>query len=73
LFVGLFVGHFGFSVNPEVLHFIREFVYFCLYFSIGLQVGPVSSLRSKRRYATEYACSIVVLLGVAVTIGLYYY
>lgn len=25
LFVGLLMGHFGYVVHPEVLHFIREF------------------------------------------------
>ncbi len=25
LFVGILLGHFGFRVDPEVLHFVKEF------------------------------------------------
>lgn len=25
LFVGIFLGHFGFTANPSVVHFFREF------------------------------------------------
>lgn len=40
LFVGILMGHFGYIVNGEVLHFIREFGLILFIFSIGLQVGP---------------------------------
>ena len=40
LFVGLLMGHFGYIVNPDVLHFVREFGLILFIFSIGLQVGP---------------------------------
>jgi putative transport protein len=73
LFVGLFVGHFGFSVNPEVLHFIREFGLILFVFSIGLQVGPgfFSSFKKGGMQQNLLATS-VVLLGVGTTIALYY-
>ncbi len=73
LFVGLFVGHFGFSINPEVLHFIREFGLILFVFTIGLQVGPgfFSSFKKGGMQQNLMAAS-VVLLGVGVTIGLYY-
>ena len=35
LFVGLVMGHFGYKVNSEVLHFIREFGLILFIFSIG--------------------------------------
>lgn len=73
LFVGLFVGHFGFSVNPEVLHFIREFGLILFVFTIGLQVGPgfFSSFKKGGMQQNLMAAS-VVFLGVGVTIALYY-
>lgn len=73
LFVGLFVGHFGFSVNPEVLHFIREFGLILFVFTIGLQVGPgfFSSFKKGGMQQNLMAAS-VVLLGVGVTIALFY-
>ncbi|HEY5589692.1 MAG TPA: putative transporter [Paludibacter sp.] len=73
LFVGLFVGHFGFSVNLEVLHFIREFGLILFVFTIGLQVGPgfFSSFKKGGMQQNMLAAS-VVLLSVVVTISLYY-
>ena len=40
LFVGIIMGHFGYIVNAEVLHFVREFGLILFIFSIGIQVGP---------------------------------
>ncbi len=73
LFVGIFVGHFGFTINEEVLHFVREFGLILFIFSIGLQVGPAffSSFKKGGMVQNLLAAS-VVLLGVATTIGLYY-
>ncbi len=73
LFVGILVGHFGFTVPDEVLHFIREFGLILFIFSIGLQVGPsfFSSFKKGGMKQNLLAAS-VVLLGVVVTIGLYY-
>ena len=47
LFTGIVVGHFGFTVNDEVLHFIREFGLILFIFSIGLQVGPAMMVPSR--------------------------
>lgn len=73
LFVGIFVGHFGFTVNDEILHFIREFGLILFIFSIGLQVGPgfFSSFKMGGMQQNLLAAS-VVLLGVGVTVALYY-
>jgi len=73
LFVGIVVGHFGFTVPDEVLHFIREFGLILFIFSIGLQVGPgfFASFKQGGMKQNMLAAS-VVLLGVATTIGLFY-
>lgn len=73
LFVGILVGHFGFTVPDEVLHFIREFGLILFIFSIGLQVGPgfFASFKQGGMKQNMLAAS-VVLLGVATTIALYY-
>lgn len=73
LFVGIAVGHFGFTVNHEVMHFIREFGLILFIYSIGLQVGPAffSSFKKGGMQQNLLAAS-VVMLGVGVTIGLYY-
>lgn len=73
LFVGILVGHLGFSANPELMHFMREFGLILFIYSIGLQVGPgfFSSLKKGGMQQNLLATS-VVLLGVGVTIALYY-
>lgn len=40
LFVGLLMGHLGYVVNADTLHFLREFGLILFIFSIGMQVGP---------------------------------
>lgn len=40
LFVGLLMGHIGYSVQTDTLHFLREFGLILFIFSIGMQVGP---------------------------------
>ena len=40
LFTGILMGHFGFTGDTHILHFIREFGLILFVFCIGLQVGP---------------------------------
>ena len=40
LFVGILMGHFGFTGDTHILHFIRDFGLILFVFCIGLQVGP---------------------------------
>lgn len=40
LFVGILMGHLGYGVNDNTLHFLREFGLILFIFSIGMQVGP---------------------------------
>ena len=40
LFAGIAVSHFGFTVNHELIDFIKDFGLILFVFSIGLQVGP---------------------------------
>ncbi|HRZ98977.1 MAG TPA: transporter, partial [Paludibacter sp.] len=73
LFVGILVGHFGFTVNDEVLHFVREFGLILFIFSIGLQVGPAffSSFKKGGMVQNLLAASVVIL-GVIIASGLFY-
>ncbi len=65
LFVGIFLSHFGMSISPEVLHFVKEFGLILFVFSIGLQVGPAffSSFKQGGMRLVALA-SAIVLLGV---------
>ena len=40
LFAGIVLGHFGFSMTPKTLGFVKEFGLILFVCSIGLQVGP---------------------------------
>lgn len=40
LFIGILLGHFGYAVEGNTLHFLREFGLILFIFSIGMQVGP---------------------------------
>ncbi len=65
LFVGIFLSHFGMSIDGEVLHFVKEFGLILFVFSIGLQVGPAFFSSFKQGGMTLVSlASAIVLLGV---------
>lgn len=73
LFVGILMGHFGFTGNREILHFIREFGLILFVFCIGLQVGPsfFSSFK-KGGMRMNLLATGVVTLNIAVMISLFF-
>lgn len=73
LFVGILVGHLGFTGNREILNFIQDFGLILFVFCIGLQVGPsfFSSFK-KGGISMNLIASGVVLLNIAVMLLLYY-
>ena len=73
LFMGILVGHFGFTVNHDVMHFIKEFGLILFIFSIGLQVGPsfFTSFKKGGMLLNGLAC-LLVILGIGVTLSLFW-
>lgn len=73
LFVGIFLGHFGFTVNPDVLHFFKEFGLILFVYSVGMQVGPgfFSSFKEGGIKLNLLATGIV-LIGVLTAIVIHY-
>lgn len=73
LFVGILLGHFGFRVNEEILHFFKEFGLILFVFSVGMQVGPgfFSSFKQGGITLNLLACGIV-LLGATTTIVIHF-
>lgn len=66
LFVGIFLSHFGMTVDDGVRHFVQEFGLILFVFSIGLQVGPGFFAAFKHGGVTLVGCATaIVLLGVA--------
>ena len=74
LFVGIGLGHLGIRVEPNVLHFIQEFGLILFVYTIGMQVGPgfVDSIR-RHGLVLNVLSTSVVLLGVVVTLCLYFF
>ncbi|MBO5225771.1 MAG: putative transporter [Parabacteroides sp.] len=73
LFVGIVLGHFGFTINHDVLHFFKEFGLILFVYSVGMQVGPgfFSSFKQGGVTLNLLACG-VVLLGVTTAIILHF-
>ena len=73
LFVGILLGHFGFEVNHEILHFMKEFGLILFVYSVGLQVGPGFFSSFKKGGITLNMLAMgVVLLGAVVTVVLHF-
>ncbi len=65
LFFGIFLGHFGLQIHPEVLHFMKEFGLILFIYSIGMQVGPSFFSSFKKGGITlNLLATGVVFLGV---------
>lgn len=73
LFMGILMGHFGFSVEHNILHFIREFGLILFIFSIGMQVGPgfFSSFKQGGIVLNGLAV-LLIFLNITVALGLYF-
>ena len=69
LFVGIVFSHFGYTLDKEILHFMKEFGLILFVYSIGMQVGPsfFSSFRAGG-VKLNFLAALLVLSGVAVTL-----
>lgn len=73
LFVGILMGHFGFTGDTHILHFIRDFGLILFVFCIGLQVGPsfFSSFK-KGGMSLNFLAFCIVALNVIVALSIYF-
>lgn len=73
LFVGIIMGHFGYAVEAETLHFLREFGLILFIFSIGMQVGPgfFSSFK-EGGIKLNLLAVLGILLNVGVMLAIYF-
>ena len=61
LFSGIILGHFGFSLDPKLLVFTREFGLILFVFAVGMQVGP-NFLESLRDQGLRLNCMAVFIV-----------
>lgn len=72
LFVGILLGHFGFTGNREIMNFIQDFGLILFVFCIGLQVGPSFFSSFKKGGVTmNLIATGVVLLNIVVMLCLW--
>lgn len=66
MFTGVFLGHLGYRMNDEILHFVRDFGLILFVYTIGIQVGPsfFSSFKSEGLKFNILAVSCVLLGGI---------
>lgn len=70
LFFGIFLSHFGYIMDPKILHFLKEFGLILFVYSVGLQVGPGFFSSFKKGGLTLNGIAVgIVCLGVVLTIG----
>ena len=73
LFMGILMGHFGFTGDTHILHFIREFGLILFVFCIGLQVGPSFFTSFKKGGMTLNGLAFgIVVLNIATALIIYY-
>jgi putative transport protein len=68
MFVGLFLGHFGYCMNAELIQFVREFGLILFVYGIGIQVGPTFFSSFKKEGLVFNALGVgTVFLGGIIT------
>lgn len=73
LFVGLLLGHIGYAVDMNVLHFLRDFGLILFIFSIGMQVGPGFFSSFKEGGVRMNALAMLgIVLNVGIMLAIYY-
>lgn len=72
LFVGILMGHFGFTGNLQIMNFIQDFGLILFVFCIGLQVGPSFFSSFKQGgVSMNFLAAGGILLNIAVMIILW--
>ena len=73
-FVGIMAGHFGLSIDPQMLNYAESFGLIIFVYALGVQVGPgfFSSL-GKGGLKLNMLAMLVVLLGIVMTLGFHWF
>ncbi|MGQ2090145.1 putative transporter [Ornithobacterium rhinotracheale] len=73
LFAGIAVSHFGFTINPEILHFVKEFGLILFVYTIGLQVGPGFFASLEKEGLKLNFISIITIVTCVITVLAIFY
>lgn len=73
LFVGILLGHFGFTIDSHINHFFKEFGLILFVYSVGMQVGPGFFSSFKQGGVTlNLLATGTVLLGVTTAVIIHF-
>src|SRR5438309_10237814 len=73
LLAGIIAGHFGVSVDNQIVEFVRDFGLILFVFTIGLQLGPgVGASFLKQGLRLNVLAAAIVVLGAGVTVATAY-
>ena len=73
LFAGILMGHFGFTAETHILHFLRDFGLILFVYCIGLQVGPSFFSSFKKGGMTLNLLAVmIVVLNIVVMLAIYF-
>ncbi|MBQ9439963.1 MAG: putative transporter [Paludibacteraceae bacterium] len=72
LFVGIAVAHFGFSVDPMLLNFIKEFGLIIFIFCLGIQVGP-SFFSYFKQDGSKFNLMAITMVGLGIITTFIFY
>lgn len=73
LFMGILVGHFGFTAPASTLNFLKEFGLILFVFSIGMQVGPSFFSSFKKGGVKLNLITLgIVLLNIVVALAIFF-
>ena len=72
-FAGIFAGHFGLSMDPQMLLFAQNFGLVIFIYSLGVQVGPgfSASVKTGGGWLNMLSLSVIVL-GSAMAMGIHW-
>ena len=72
-FVGIVAGHFGLSIDPQMLNYAESFGLIIFVYALGVQVGPgFFSYLGKGGLKLNMLAMLVVLLGSVMTLGFHW-
>lgn len=74
LFVGILLGHFGYIVDINIMHFLRDFGLILFIFSIGMQVGPGFFSSFKEGGVRMNVLAVIgVILNAVIAVAIFYF
>lgn len=72
VFIGIFIGHFGYKLHPETQDFLRDFGLILFVYAIGMQLGPSFFGRLKTDGLLYNGLAIfIVVLSMSITFALH--